>query len=218
MTMTMRMTARSFLSVLLLLTVASVLVKAEDDGVVSCGSAVKLTHVESGSKHYLSSENKNLGSGSGQQIVTWNDNKSSTDGLWWLRGPDGEEDCGVEAIECGATIRLTHLNTRRNLHTHGIPSPLSRQQEISGFGGDGQGDSGDNWMVQCTGKYWRRGQKVRLMNIDTGRFQGGSANVKSTQQNCGQSCPILHHLEAFGRKQKDDYSWIKAEMGVFLSK
>lgn len=187
---------------------------------VTCGSAIKLTHIESGSKHYLSSENKNLGSGSGQQIVTWLPNKAETSALWWIRESNDAELCAPGTpIRCGEKIRLTHLETKRNLHTHAIPSPLSRQQEISGYGENGKGDTGDDWIVECSGgDYWRRNTKFRLLHVDTGKYLAGSANVKFTAQNCGHGCPILNHLEAFGRNQKDDYSFLKVELGVMLSR
>ncbi|KAI2502624.1 protein O-mannosyltransferase [Fragilaria crotonensis] len=91
---------------------------------VTCGSAIKLTHTEAGGHHYLSSEDKNLGSGSGQQIVTWvpASQKSSISTLWWLReSNDADKTCQPgTAIRCGETIRLTHLETKRNLHSHAI--------------------------------------------------------------------------------------------------
>jgi len=191
---------------------------------VTCGSAIKLTHVESKGLNWLFSENKNLGSGSGQQIVTWIPNKADASALWWLRKSHheaGECDPGTP-MECGSTIRLTHLATKRNLHTHGIPSPLSKQQEVSGFGENGVGDGGDDWVVECVQPghdgIWRQGFTVRLFHVDTRKYLGGSTNVKFTQQNCGQSCPIMNHMEAFGRTQKDDFSLIKVDMGVHLSK
>eukprot|EP00540_Astrosyne_radiata_P011051 CAMPEP_0116857312 /NCGR_PEP_ID=MMETSP0418-20121206/20474_1 /TAXON_ID=1158023 /ORGANISM="Astrosyne radiata, Strain 13vi08-1A" /LENGTH=226 /DNA_ID=CAMNT_0004490963 /DNA_START=56 /DNA_END=737 /DNA_ORIENTATION=+ len=175
--------------------------------------------VESGGGHFLSSENKNLGSGSGQQIVTWIPDKAKTSALWIVREAHDEAICDAATpITCGSKIRLVHVGTKKCLHTHGIPSPLSRQQEITGFGEDGVGDTGDDWKVECSTKVWMRDQKVRLRHVDTGKYLGGSANVKFTQQNCGHSCPILHHLEAFGRKQSDDYSLVKVEMGVLLNK
>jgi dolichyl-phosphate-mannose--protein O-mannosyl transferase len=188
---------------------------------VTCGSAVKLAHIESGSKNYLASENKSLGSGSGQQIVTWSPQKNEPASLWWLREAHNSDD-GIcppgTPIRCGTTIRLTHLETKRNLHTHGIPSPLSRQQEVSAYGNEGEGDTGDDWVVECTTQYWQRGAKVRLRHVDTQKYLAGSASVKYTAQNCGQGCPIMNHLETFGRKQKDDYSYVKVDMGVLLSK
>jgi hypothetical protein len=35
-----------------------------------------------------------------------------------------------EPIKCGTTIRLEHLQTQTNVHTHLFASPISRQQEV----------------------------------------------------------------------------------------
>ena len=45
-------------------------------------------------------------------------------------------------VECGSIIRMMHLQTKRNLHSHHFTSPLSHNQEVSGFGDDGVGDNG----------------------------------------------------------------------------
>lgn len=107
--------------------------------------AVKLVHVESSSDkaaYMLNSEQKNLGTGSGQQIVTAVMDPGSTNALWWIRGPNDPESRGErisactsetaagEPILCNSIIRLTHLETMRNLHSHNVKSPLSRQQEV----------------------------------------------------------------------------------------
>jgi len=47
-------------------------------------------------------------------------------------------------VKCGSVIRLTHLNTNRNLHSHHFQSPLSRNLEVSAFGDSGEGDEGMN--------------------------------------------------------------------------
>jgi len=47
-----------------------------------------------------------------------------------------------QPIKCGQTIRLMHLNTRRNLHSHHFQSPLSHNLEVSAFGENGEGDEG----------------------------------------------------------------------------
>ena len=51
--------------------------------VVTYGSAIKLRHVET--NYYLNSEEKNLNSGSGQQIVTLIADAGSHNTLWWVR-------------------------------------------------------------------------------------------------------------------------------------
>ena len=180
---------------------------------------VKLQHIESG--NYLHSEEKNMGGGSGQQIVTWIPQVGSTSTLWWIR--EGQDDYYCETarpIPCNSKLRLTHLDTMKNLHSHAMQSPLSRQQEVSAFGqGDGQGDTGDDWILECTsGTHWKRGEVVRLKHADTEKYLGGSSSVKFTADNCGRGCPIMNHLESFARQQKDDFSAFKVEMGVHLSK
>ena len=56
-------------------------------------------------------------------------------------------------MKCGDTIRLEHMQTNRNLHSHELSqnfkSSLSQQMEVSGFGDDGEGDPGDNWVIEC---------------------------------------------------------------------
>jgi hypothetical protein len=114
---------------------------------------------------------------------------------------------------------LTHLKTNKNLHSHGVKSALSKQQEVTGFGqGDGKGDAGDNWMVECTGTVWKRGTSVRLRHVDTDAYLGGTTQATFNQNNCGQGCPILNHLEAFGRKSKDELSILEADIGIYMHK
>lgn len=78
--------------------------------------------------------------------------------LWHFREP----------IQCGSIIRLTHLTTKKNLHSHLFNSPLSGNQEVSAYGNDGEGDTGDHWYVDCSGDYWERDDDVRLKHADTG--------------------------------------------------
>jgi len=209
------------------------------DDVVTCGSVVKLTHVESSSASrnneafLLNSESKNLGSGSGQQIVTVvGGQPTSNNMMWWIRGPNDPEfrkktnsgspsceDGTATPIKCGEIIRLTHLDTQVNLHSHEVKSPLSRQQEVSGFGqGNGNGDNGDDWKVVCSSgsKYWSREAKIHLQHVDSKKFLGASSTVKFNQQNCGHNCPILNHLESFSRAAQDKYGQWFVEMGVHI--
>ena len=52
-------------------------------------------------------------------------------------------------MKCGDLIRLEHLETHRNLHSHNVQSPLTRRNEVSAFGEDGEGDPMDNWKIEC---------------------------------------------------------------------
>ena len=170
--------------------------------------------------------------GSGQQIVTFiKDDPSNHKALWSVRPKHhSEEDrefpeennddtCTetAEPVKCGSIIRLTHVATQTNLHSHGVQSPLSRQQEVTSFGqGDAKGDAGDNWRVECPGKYWKRGASVRLKHVDTGAYLGGSRQATFNGSNCGHGCPVMNHLEAFGRKAKDELSVLEADVGVYI--
>lgn len=200
----------------------------DDEKMVTYGSAIKLTHIESGGKFFLQSDDRQLQSGSGQQLVTATQNNRSPKGLWQIResSADRFREAGTP-VKCGEVVRLMHLETGSNLHTHGIKSPLSNQHEVTGFGQQGEGDSGDDWKVVCSSggyfsgsgaQYWNREQQIQLKSVATDRFLGASSTVKFTEQNCGRGCPILNHLEVFGRNTNDSYSHWKVEYGVLLSK
>lgn len=50
--------------------------------------------------------------------------------------------CLDEKVLCGDPIRLEHVLTKRNLHSHDFISPVSNKFEVSAFGEDGNGDAG----------------------------------------------------------------------------
>jgi len=121
-----------------------------------------------------------------------NDDQGS---LWIIREGNGQTPCDLgEPVKCGSLIRLTHLQTDRNLHTHHFASPLSKQQEVSCFGDNGFGDTGDDWEVSCKGQHWVRGQEVRFKHKDTGMYLHSHTAHRFTQQNC-PSCPIQGQYE-----------------------
>jgi len=185
---------------------------------VSCGSAIKLTHLASGGRYTLSSiSGQTWGGGSGQQVVTLVSDKAEHSTLWQVREGDNESQCSPgEPIKCGQIIRLTHLQSQKNLHTHHIPSAISRQQEISGFGENGEGDHGDDWRVLCNGKTWQKDQAVRFEHVGTSAYLSASKNFMFNEQNC-RNCPILNHMEVAGTRRMDETSYFKASIGIFLS-
>lgn len=73
-----------------------------------------------------------------------------------------------DPIKCGTTIRLFHIATLKNLHSHNFLSPLSNNQEISCYGdSQGEGDTGDHWTVVCNNDFWRRDTPIKFKHIDT---------------------------------------------------
>jgi len=68
-------------------------------------------------------------------------------------------------------IRLQHLATGKNLHSHNFPAPLSESAglEVSCFGENGNGDAGDDWVVDLPARsgLWARGEIVRFKHLVT---------------------------------------------------
>jgi len=204
----------------------------DDVKYVTYGSAIKLKSRET--EFYLNSETKNLNTGSGQQLVTFVKDPGTHNALWWIRpehhGTEYEyPNAAIEGggptvgspVRCGDYVRFTHVETMRNLHSHGVESPLSRQQEVTAYGeGDGEGDGGDNWRVQCqdpAAKYWVRSSTVRLFHRDTGKYLGSASNLEFNAKTCGQNCPIMGHKEAFARAANDKYADMYVDQGVHIS-
>lgn len=192
-----------------------------DDDYVTCGSAIKLTNMESGGTHYLSSAQHKINSGSNQQLVTSSPSRSESDLLWIISAGHGTPPCDPGAkIGFGTKIRFTHVNTGSNLHSHLYKSPLTQNQEVTGFGDGGQGDAGDNWTVngiRSSGVHWKRNQSVSITHADTGKNLGSSKRGMFTRNNCGNRCPVMDHLEVFAASGAGTQSQWKAELGVFLS-
>lgn len=203
----------------------------DEEMAVTCGSVIKILSAEANC--YLSSEERQLGAGSGQQIVTFQKSKGTQNTLWHVRpanhGKESETEYPDEAtcqlaepIPCNTAIRLTHLTTQKNLHSHGVPSPMSKQQEVTAFGsGDGKGDGGDDWIVRCVSpkaKFWKRGEPFHLFHRDTSKYLGTSKKLEFNQNTCGHQCPIMGHFEAFGRGANDQFTILQVEQGIHLSK
>ena len=127
-------------------------------------------------KYYLRSESFNWSTGSGQQVVTLQKDKSSSSMLWQVQEAYGEKVCTAgRPVKCGETIRLLHVQTKKRLHSHSIPSVLSKQQEVSAFGDAGEsrsegGDQSDDWKVLCGKHFWTKGDAIRLQHVVTDAF------------------------------------------------
>ncbi|KAE8270556.1 hypothetical protein A4X09_0g1783 [Tilletia walkeri] len=52
-------------------------------------------------------------------------------------------------LKNGDTVRLVHLLTKRNLHSHPVPAPVTKENyEVSAYGDLKTGDSNDHWVVE----------------------------------------------------------------------
>ena len=83
------------------------------------GSAFRIENRNT--KHFLHSEDMRYGSGSRQQIITANKDFADWDSLWMLKSAHGfgHKVLNTE-IKCGDKVRLEHVRTGRNLHSHKV--------------------------------------------------------------------------------------------------
>lgn len=218
-----------FVSVAILLTFVNQIAALATDA-VTCGSVIKLKHKDSViyfivyfialQGFHLHSHAIAWGSGSGQQSITANDAQADGNSLWLIKEAHRAPGCSVGTeINCGDKIRLEHVQTKHNLHSHLFTSPVSKQQEVSGFGENGDGDTGDSWEVVCQGreKYWERGSVIQLKHVDTGKFLFTSSSNKFDQKNCGGNCPIMGQLEvSASAKKADSKTWWQTGQGVYF--
>lgn len=189
---------------------------------VTYGSALTIQHVDS--KFYLFSAKISWGSGSGQQAVTAMPSKVSevdTSLLWYIResGKMASRPAG-EAVKCDDYIRLEHVTSNRNLHSHELPSPISQQFEVSAYGEDGEGDDDDTFQLVCSSKgVWKTGDSVQLRHSHTGGYLTASKQKRFNSQNCPR-CPIQGHLEVAVSSPGSNptaFSFWTAEDGALLS-
>ncbi|XP_051903537.1 stromal cell-derived factor 2 [Hippocampus zosterae] len=173
---------------------------------VTCGSVLKLLNVKHNVR--LHSHDVRYGSGSGQQSVTGVTSVEDSNSYWSVRGTGGAACLRGNAVQCGQNIRLTHVNTGRNLHSHYFSSPLSSNQEVSAFGEEGEGDHLDEWIVECGGAVWKRAEAVRL------RHKATEAALAVTGEQYGR--PINGQREVHAMAGGGQHSLWKAMEGVFV--
>ena len=93
-----------------------------------------------------------LGAGARHQIVgtfVHQDDNNKWVIRKWRNSSEHSDD---KLIRHGDLVVLTHWITRRNLHSHNIPSINDKQTlQVTGFGDDGVGDENDVWRIEISG-------------------------------------------------------------------
>ncbi|XP_018397224.1 PREDICTED: stromal cell-derived factor 2-like isoform X1 [Cyphomyrmex costatus] len=146
---------------------------------VTCGSILKLMNVDYNVR--LHSHEVKYGSGSGQQSVTGTNAKEDGNSYWLIKAESGKQCMRGRPIRCGDIIRLEHVVTKKNLHSHLVSSPLTGKQEVSAYGDHkGEGDTGDNWMLICYNDFWERDDTIMLKHIDTDKYLAVSGRTYGT--------------------------------------
>jgi len=167
------------------------------------GATVKLSHLLTTATLHSHLLNYSHPGTSGQQQVTAYAGYDDND-LWRVKGPDGQPSTykAGQPVQHGDTIRLEHVLTARNLHSHaGIPSPITRQQEVTGYGQSGVGDGNDNWRIEIDGGgSWDDGKRVRLIHVLTNAALHSHSGFSHPSWTAGQQ-------EVTGFAGRDDNDW-----------
>ncbi|XP_002054958.3 protein O-mannosyl-transferase 2 [Drosophila virilis] len=93
------------------------------------------------------------GSGARQQQITTYTHKD--DNNIWLIKPYNKPALPkdeLRLLQHGDLLRLEHLVTKRNLHSHSEPAPMTKKHlQVTGYGELGVGDANDVWRVLIVG-------------------------------------------------------------------
>lgn len=86
-----------------------------------------------------------------QQVTTYGHNDANNE--WLLEysrdHPFYNDNMEVQTVKNGDVVRLIHANTGRNLHSHEIRAPVSKNEwEVSCYGNLTVGDNKDHWVVE----------------------------------------------------------------------
>ncbi|XP_023020795.1 stromal cell-derived factor 2 [Leptinotarsa decemlineata] len=181
-------------------------IQASTQKYVTCGSVIKLLNTDY--RVRLHSHDVKYGTGSGQQSVTGTEIQEDINSHWMVKAGTGKHCVRGRPIKCGSVIRLEHVETKKNLHSHNFQSPLSGNQEISCYGNGGEGDSGDNWTIVCSGDNWHRDDSVMFKHVDTQMYLSISGKTFGR--------PITGQMEVIGvYSSSGSVHWQTAE-GVFI--
>lgn len=173
---------------------------------VTCGSVIKILNDNYNAR--LHSHEVQYGSGSGQQSVTAIADMDDVNSHWVIKGTANTICTRGEPVKCGSTIRLEHLKTKKNLHSHLFSSPLSSAQEVSAFGVNGEGDTGDHWTIVCDSDSWSRDRPVLIKHTDTNMY------LSLSGQRYGS--PIPGQLEVCAVANSGSNAQWRATEGIFI--
>ncbi|KAJ3372297.1 Protein O-mannosyltransferase 2 [Allomyces arbusculus] len=80
-------------------------------------------------------------------------------------------DRPIEYVRNGDIVRLVHASTGKNLHSHPVAGPVTKNMnEVSGYGNRTVGDSNDYWVVEIVDDL-SRGKKVDVIHTLTTRLR-----------------------------------------------
>ena len=86
---------------------------------------------------------------------------------------------------------------------------MTSNQEISCYGEDGIGDSGDDWTIICSSEFWLRDITVKFQHVDTEYFLTVSGRTFGR--------PINGQMEVIGMKGEHNAANWKSVEGIFVN-
>ncbi|MCQ2818575.1 MAG: hypothetical protein MJ252_15005 [archaeon] len=189
------------------------------NSIITCGSTLRIQNVLT--KYFLSSYSMAWSTGSRLQLVTAAKEQDKYESLFTIKEADNEPMCATgEPIKCDSIIRLEHVVTRRNLHTHPFKSFLDVGQEVCAFGEEGEGDVNDNFKLIC---YKNEGDIVKgktqffLYHMGTQKYLAiNYRNSMFHDGNC-RNCPINGQREVIGTDKKDKQCLWTVNGGILFS-
>lgn len=129
-----------------------------------------------------------------------------------LHEPTYNESQPIKLLKHGSVIRLAHMLTGRNLHTHSIPAPLTTlNNEVACYGNVTIDDSNSYWMIEVVDDMIRGKRKnfenihilstrFRLRNLNLGCYLRAANAIlpqwgfKQVEVSCDkQNDPSDHH-------------------------
>ena len=187
---------------------------------ITYGSSLRIQNTIT--KFYLSSFGMNWSTGSGLQIITAVESDKETNSLFTIKEGEGyPPKINGESVLCGDIIRLEHISTGKNLHSHAYKSFVTDSQEACAFGEDGNGDVNDNFRISC---YKQKDNEVItgkteffLQHVPTENFL--YINYKTSMyndRNC-RGCPIRGQREVSLTNRKDKQCLWKVMGGIIFS-
>ncbi len=161
------------------------------------------------------------GSGSGMQMIAATKKDDDYDALFIIKEGHGLEACPTGTpIKCGSIVRLEHVNTGKNLHSHNYPSFTTESQECCGFGENGFGDLNDNWELQCynSKESVLKGEtQFFLQHVATRKYLYVNIRKSLYNDNNCRGCPIRGHREVSCTDSKDKQALWKVKGGIIFN-
>jgi dolichyl-phosphate-mannose--protein O-mannosyl transferase len=186
---------------------------------ITCGSTLRIQNIIT--KYYLSSFGMNWSTGSKLQIITGIEEDNDINSLFLIKEGDGIFPCkNGENILCDSIIRLEHISTGKNIHSHEFPSFITGKQEACAFGDNGIGDVNDNFKIIC---YKQKGEKkifgkseFFLQHVPTGKYLFIDYKKSMFNDfNC-RGCPIRGQREVSLTDEKDKQCLWKVAGGIIF--